>query len=56
MKLLFDHNLFVRLVRRLKDLFPDSTHVYLVNLHRAQDRDIWNYARENGPQYRFKRF
>lgn len=31
MKLLFDHNLSVRLVRRLNDLFPDSTHVYRVN-------------------------
>jgi len=29
MKLLFDQNLSPRLVERLTDIFPDSTHVYL---------------------------
>ena len=47
MKLLFDHNLSPRLVARLLDLYPDSTHVYLVGLDRATDQAIWEYARLN---------
>lgn len=32
MKLLFDHNLSPRLVQRLADLCPDSTHVYTIDV------------------------
>lgn len=35
MKLLFDRNLSPRLVNRLADLFPESTHVYLLEMDRA---------------------
>ena len=48
MKLLFDHNLSYKLVARLADLFPDSAHVRNVNLHEADDRMVWEYARSNG--------
>jgi predicted nuclease of predicted toxin-antitoxin system len=48
MKLLFDHNLLYKLVGRLADLFPDSAHVRNVNLHEADDRVVWEYARTNG--------
>ena len=48
MKLLFDHNLSYRLVERLSDLFPDSSHVRIVGLERADDEVIWNYAQEHG--------
>ena len=37
MKLLFDQNLSPKLVHRLADLFPDSSHVQLVGLDRAGD-------------------
>jgi predicted nuclease of predicted toxin-antitoxin system len=47
MKLLFDHNLSYKLVAR-PDLFPDSEHVRNVNLHEADDRTVWEYARANG--------
>ncbi len=47
MKLLFDHNLSPRLVAQLFDLYPDSTHVYLVGLDQASDQAIWQYARLN---------
>ncbi|MGD1900692.1 MAG: DUF5615 family PIN-like protein [Geitlerinemataceae cyanobacterium] len=47
MKLLFDHNLSPRLVRRLADLFPGSTHVYKVGLDSAEDLEVWDYARRN---------
>lgn len=45
MKLLFDHNLSPRLVQRLTDLFPDSTHVYALGLDQADDQMVWDYAR-----------
>jgi len=48
MKLLFDHNLSYKLVGRLADLFPDSEHVRNINLHEADDRTVWEYARANG--------
>ncbi len=45
MKLLFDHNLLYKPVERLADLFPGSEHLRNVNLHEADDRTIWDYAR-----------
>ena len=47
MKLLFDENLSPRLVSRLADLFPDSTHVREVGLRTADDAAVWEYARRN---------
>jgi predicted nuclease of predicted toxin-antitoxin system len=47
MRLLFDHNLSPRLVRRLADLYPDTSHVFLVGLDHAADMTIWNYAQTN---------
>jgi predicted nuclease of predicted toxin-antitoxin system len=46
-RLLFDQNLSSRLVWRLEDLFPDASHVALVDLERASDGDVWQYARDN---------
>ena len=46
MKLLFDQNLSPRLVNRLADLYPDSSHVYFVGLDMAPDPVIWEYARD----------
>jgi predicted nuclease of predicted toxin-antitoxin system len=48
MKLLFDQNLSPRLVERLSDLYPDSTHVRAVGLDRALDRVVWEYAHQHG--------
>ncbi len=48
MKLLFDQNLSPRLVERLADLYPDSTHVYSLGLDRAPDLAVWSFAREHG--------
>ena len=44
MKLLFDENLSHRLVEKLTDLFPDSTHVRLVGLESAEDPKVWQLA------------
>lgn len=47
MKLLFDQNLSPKLAHRLADLYPDSSHVYLLGLDTVPDRMIWEYARDH---------
>ena len=47
-KLLFDQNLSPKLVNRLADLFPDSSHVQTVGLDSADDDRVWEHARLNG--------
>ncbi|MGE0540467.1 MAG: DUF5615 family PIN-like protein [Dehalococcoidia bacterium] len=44
MRLLFDENVSPRLVRLLRDVYPDSTHVHDLGLGGADDDDVWNYA------------
>lgn len=46
MKLLFDQNLSHWLVDALRDLFPGSTHVREHGLERADDRTVWQFARD----------
>jgi predicted nuclease of predicted toxin-antitoxin system len=48
MKLLFDQNLSPKLVNRLADLFPGSSHVQSVGLDCADDSQVWDHARQNG--------
>jgi predicted nuclease of predicted toxin-antitoxin system len=48
MKLLFDQNLSPKLVSRLADLFPGSSHVQSVALDCANDDQVWEYAKANG--------
>ena len=43
--LLFDQNLSPRLVTRLTDLYPGSTHVDTLGFGSASDREIWDFAR-----------
>jgi predicted nuclease of predicted toxin-antitoxin system len=47
-KLLFDQNVSPDLIRRLNDLFPESSHVFHLDLHEADDVVVWTYAREHG--------
>jgi len=47
-KLLFDQNLSPRLAARLSDIFPGSSHVYLLGLDRSSDETVWEYARAEG--------
>jgi predicted nuclease of predicted toxin-antitoxin system len=46
MKLLFDQNLSPRLVNMLADLYPQSSHVSLVELDEVVDRDVWVFAQK----------
>lgn len=48
MKLLFDQNLSPRLVQRLEDLFPSSSHVATLGLATALDAEIWEVAKQDG--------
>lgn len=48
MKLLFDQNLSYRLVAKVSDIFPESAHVAALNLDKASDHDVWEYAKTNG--------
>jgi predicted nuclease of predicted toxin-antitoxin system len=43
-KFLFDENLSFRLVARLAELFPGSTHVGAAGLDRSTDAEIWSFA------------
>jgi predicted nuclease of predicted toxin-antitoxin system len=45
-KLLLDENLSRKLVLRISDLFPDSSHVLAEGLHQAADSSIWKFAQE----------
>jgi predicted nuclease of predicted toxin-antitoxin system len=48
MKLLFDQNLSPKLVKRLADLFPGSSHVQVEGLDCSNDDQVWDHARLNG--------
>lgn len=48
MKLLFDQNLSRKLVARLADIFPESSHVHFHDLTEADDSDIWEFAKAQG--------
>ena len=48
MKLLFDQNLSFKLCDALADLFPSSSQIRLLGLERADDREVWVYAKTNG--------
>jgi predicted nuclease of predicted toxin-antitoxin system len=49
LKLLFDANPSPKLVRRLAELFPDSTHVFERRREKlTSDESIWTYAATNG--------
>ena len=48
MKLLLDENLSDRIVPKILDLFPGSSHVKSHNLIHTDDALIWAFAKEQG--------
>lgn len=46
--LLFDQNISYKVVARLADIYPNSTHVRLEGLETANDRDVWEFAKAHG--------
>jgi predicted nuclease of predicted toxin-antitoxin system len=47
-RLLFDENLSRKLVPRLSDLFPGSSHASTEGLLHSPDADIWEHAKAGG--------
>jgi predicted nuclease of predicted toxin-antitoxin system len=47
MKLLFEYNLSPRLVLIFADLYPDSQHVFPLQMDQDDDRLIWDYVLQN---------
>lgn len=47
-RLLFDENLSLALVKDLADLFPASAHVRDLQMQSAPDNDIWHRAASDG--------
>ncbi len=47
MKLLFDQNISYRIVKQLKDLFPEAEHLKKLDLINADDKKIWEFAKKN---------
>lgn len=48
MRLLFDQNLSPRLVRLLRDVYPEAVHVHELGMDAASDTEIWSHAAEQG--------
>lgn len=48
MNLLLDQNLSRRLVPVLEPAYPGTSQVVLLGMERASDREIWQFAREQG--------
>ena len=48
MKLLFDENLSRKLVARVADLFPGSSHAAFEGLLQSADAAVWEYAKTLG--------
>ena len=48
MKLQLDENLSDRIISRISDLFPGSTHVKAVGLKEADDSVVWEWAKQHG--------
>jgi putative acetyltransferase len=47
-KLLLDENVSDRIVQRIVDLFPGSTHLKAVGLKEADDSVVWAWAKQRG--------
>lgn len=45
--LLFDQNLSPKLISRLADLYPNSTHVEIMEMGAVSDKIVWDFARKN---------
>lgn len=47
MRLLFDQNLSRKLVARLADIYPESSHIQFHQLAEETDTEIWEFAKSN---------
>jgi len=42
-KLLFDNNISHRVIVKIENIFPNTTHIMLENLDESSDLDIWKF-------------
>jgi predicted nuclease of predicted toxin-antitoxin system len=47
MKLLFDQNISFRVIRGIKDLYPEAKQVRELQLEDATDHEVWQYAKNH---------
>jgi len=45
LSLLFDQNISFRILRNIKDIFPEAVQVRELGLENQSDLEIWNYAK-----------
>lgn len=48
MRLLLDENISRRILPFIEPVFPGSNHVVLLDMQRFGDKQIWDFARDNG--------
>jgi predicted nuclease of predicted toxin-antitoxin system len=48
MKILFDQNISYRIVKKLNEYWTEAKQVRELKLENKTDREIWNFAKENG--------
>lgn len=48
MKLLFDQNISFRVIKGIKDIYPDAKQVRELNLDNSTDQEIWSFAKREG--------
>ncbi len=48
MKLLFDQNIYQRILKVLPEIYSGSTHVKMEGLINSPDSYIWEFAKKNG--------
>ncbi len=48
MKLLLDQNLSPRILLEIGQIYPGSIHVRDRNLQRSTDREVWEFAKNEG--------
>lgn len=46
MKILFDQNISFRILKNLKEVWPEAKQVRELGLENKTDREIWNFAKE----------
>lgn len=48
MKIFFDQNISFRILRNLTEVWPEAKQVRELGLEDRTDKEIWNFAKENG--------
>ena len=46
-KLLFDNNISHRVIAKISNVFPHSSHVMLENLDESTDKEVWEFAKKH---------